>query len=106
LDGIVESTQRHLFFIIQEAFNNIRKHAEATDVSIEILLNEDTLTMIIEDNGVGFDDTMLSEGIGLENMRRRIHGLKGEIFFDSRVGRGTIINIHLKIQPFQQLKAS
>lgn len=82
-----------LYRIIQEATNNVKKHAQATSLEIQLLMYIDEINLIIEDNGIGFDSINISQGIGLKNISSRVNLLNGAMDIDSKLNRGTIINI-------------
>ncbi|MEO7444444.1 MAG: sensor histidine kinase [Ferruginibacter sp.] len=86
-----------LYRVIQEAVNNVIKHAAATHLDISILKDETGIDVTIEDDGRGFDTASLAkqEGIGFANMRTRINYLKGSLEINSRAGKGTLIAIHI-----------
>ncbi|MBN4081760.1 hypothetical protein JYU23_01385, partial [bacterium AH-315-C07] len=94
-----ESVEIALFRIIQESVNNIYKHAEATEVNIEMMKHEDVLNVIIEDNGKGFNKDQLNEdaGIGLKNMETRVSYINGKFEIDSTPGHGTNIIVEIPI---------
>ncbi len=82
--------------IIQECINNVIKHAQATQVDISVIKDEDGLSATIEDNGKGFLlKEKQEEGIGLKNMAARIRYLQGSFEIDSRPGNGTLIAFHI-----------
>jgi len=90
----------HLFRVVQELFSNIIKHSKATKLSVQISAFENEVTLIIEDNGVGFDyQKALREGkgLGLSNLATRVQQLNGELNVDSAIGRGTTAIIELKV---------
>ena len=97
LDSYVEVG---IFRTIQEAVNNIEKHAEATVINLVIEFRRDILNVTIEDNGKGFDtaENVGSESFGLLGMRERINLLNGEFTIKSLKGTGTKISVkvHLK----------
>ncbi|MFI2744677.1 sensor histidine kinase, partial [Zhouia sp. PK063] len=75
---MVEDTVKlNLFRILQEALNNIIKHANATTVVINFTKKAEHLSLEIQDNGTGFDTAKASDGIGLQNMKKRVQQLKG-----------------------------
>lgn len=102
LDGIVPKGQTALFRLVQEALNNIRKHAQATQASVVIEAGATgEICLVITDNGRGFDvAAALSRqpgqtGIGLKSMIERTLAAGGTIEIDSAPGRGTRIDIRL-----------
>ncbi|MGA0609159.1 cache domain-containing protein [Caldimonas sp. KR1-144] len=86
-----EAIKTVLFRVTQEALTNIRKHAAATRVTIELDGDRRGLRLVIEDNGRGFDAQAMAEhpgrGIGLSNMRERIATIGGSFEIESQPGR-------------------
>ena len=88
-----------LFRAIQELLNNVINHAKASSVFIQVVQNEKEINIMVEDNGKGFEkDQVLArtEG-GLNNIRSRVEHLKGSIFIDSMINRGTIVTLVVPI---------
>ena len=86
-----------IYRVIQELLHNTIKHAEANEVLIQINKENDELVIQFEDDGKGFDiDNLKRKGMGLENIRSRINYLKGQINFDSKLGEGTSVLIHVR----------
>jgi len=86
-----------LYRCVQEAVNNVIKHAEADKLSIQLVKDQDGVSVSIEDNGKGFnpESKHQNEGIGLKNMRSRVALLKGTLEVDSIVGKGTSLVIYI-----------
>ncbi|BAV09724.1 Signal transduction histidine kinase [Filimonas lacunae] len=74
-----EEVRLNIFRIVQEIMTNIIKHAHATTVTLEFAYRKKNLLIIAEDNGVGFDPSVLNEkkGIGLRNIESRVQLLNG-----------------------------
>ena len=90
----------HLFRVVQELLSNAIKHSEATKLSVQINAHENEASIIIEDNGKGFDyDKALKEGkgMGLTNLNTRVSQLNGQLNIDSVAGRGTTAIIELTL---------
>jgi two-component system sensor histidine kinase DegS len=92
------------FRIVQEAVNNIRKHANARNAVILIEFMNTELRIFISDDGVGFNTEKLkqksediSSGFGLCSMKERVDLLNGEININSEPGKGTRLNITLPL---------
>lgn len=85
----------HLLRIIQEALLNARKHANPTEVRIELTSNARSDELVVSDDGCGFDPSNvpgIDEGhFGLSMMRERAQRLGGNIWIDSKPGTGTTI---------------
>lgn len=91
-----------LYKIAQEATNNIMKHAEADNVTIQYMKLGDTIQLTIEDDGKGFEVSDLNKsesGFGLASMRNRASSFGAEIFIDSYPGHGTTIMLEF---PFSE----
>ena len=84
-----------IFRIMQELFTNIVKHSNATKVLIQLTRIGDQLSITIEDNGQGFSN--YSPGVGLENIAKRIHELKGHHEIVSVNGNGTSVDISIPL---------
>jgi two-component system sensor histidine kinase DegS len=86
-----------IFRIVQEALNNIVKHADATQAEVKIELR-DKIRLIIKDNGIGFDVHEPKKGsYGLIGMEERLELLDGTIEIDSAKNKGTTIYIQVPI---------
>ncbi len=93
------SLEISIFRIIQELVTNIIKHAHASEANISITQHEDTLSIIVEDDGRGFDPRAMhdSEGMGLGSIEKRVEHLEGTMEVDSTPGKGTNILIDIPI---------
>lgn len=90
LNNTIQTT---IFRIVQEQFNNILKHSNAKLVNIEILLINNNVHLSIKDNGKGFNPIQKKEGIGLENIRRRVQFLDGEFRLTTALDQGCLIEV-------------
>ncbi|MEZ5026684.1 MAG: sensor histidine kinase [Chitinophagales bacterium] len=88
-----------LYRILQEAIQNSLKYANATNIDIQLSADEKELTLLVQDNGKGFDISKLNEkdGIGLKNMQLRAAYLKGNIEIDSSSNSGTTIIVEIPL---------
>lgn len=87
-----------LYRILQECINNVIKHAKANKLSISIHHSNKETSVTVEDDGIGFDKNDNSgSGIGLSNILSRVNYLNGEIDFESRIGFGTLVSIHIPV---------
>jgi two-component system, NarL family, sensor histidine kinase DevS len=79
-----------LYRIVQESLTNVVKHARAGQVSIVLTGKDSSVSILIEDDGVGFDPSRVrGDGLGLVGMRERIGLLGGRVTVESRPGAGT-----------------
>ena len=89
----VETT---LYRIVQEALTNITKHAGATRVSILLSRSERSAILVVEDDGVGFDEATSSTGLGLTGMRERVALVGGRLRVESGEA-GTTIAVEIPL---------
>ena len=96
--------QTGIFRIVQEALNNISKHARAKQVSIKATQAAGGLSLTIEDNGIGFkpknenSQTNIDSGMGLSAMRLRARMIGGRITIASKPGKGTQVELYLPVK--------
>lgn len=88
-----------IYRIVQELLNNILKHASASETYVQLIRENNRLSVVVEDNGKGFDTTVLekSSGAGWENIRSRVEYLKGQLDVHSEPGKGTLVNMEFNI---------
>jgi two-component system NarL family sensor kinase len=96
-NSISKNSSSTIYRIIQELVNNILKHANAQTALIQLIRKNDALSITVEDNGKGFDKTILqnSDGIGYLNLQNRVTYLGGTIDIQSGIGNGTSVNIEI-----------
>lgn len=93
----------HLFRIVQEAINNIEKHAGASTVKLQMLIQNDVVLLKIQDDGKGFDQRDVKpgrkarHGLGLTNMRERALSLGGTYEIKSEPQKGTTIIVRVPL---------
>jgi signal transduction histidine kinase len=86
-----------LYRITHELINNALKHAEATQINVQLVQEDDRVSLTVHDNGKGFDTTMKYTGIGLENIRNRVEAYNGKITFSSSPETGTEVNVDIQL---------
>lgn len=86
-----------LFRSTQELLQNALKHANASEIVVQIMLNLKDLSISVEDNGVGIEKGAMDDAIGLGSLRKRIELIHGEFHIDSSAGHGTTVFINLKL---------
>jgi two-component system NarL family sensor kinase len=98
-DDMESTKQITIFRLIQEILSNIRKHAEAKSVLIQLFRHDNSIHLIIEDDGKGFnyEEAISSGGLGLKNINSRVEFLDGKIEWDSVPERGTTITINIPV---------
>jgi len=98
LSGELESA---LYRIIQEALTNAAKHGRASRAVVEICEQSGEVSLLVRDNGSGFDPGAKSEGFGLLGMHERVALLGGELQVASSLDGGTTIRARLPVQRSQ-----
>jgi signal transduction histidine kinase len=96
LKALPHDIEDELFNIAQEALNNSLRHARAESVVVDIEEDQGTITLSIEDDGVGFDASEKHSGMGLRNMRERANSIAGEFSIHSEAAHGTRVIISVK----------
>jgi two-component system sensor histidine kinase DegS len=103
-DGIARLPKRYelpLFRVIQELLSNIKRHAQATQVTLTVVYNPEeshTLRAYVSDNGCGFvPGEQSGSGMGLTGVRERIQQLDGQLHIESQPGKGTRFQIQIPI---------
>lgn len=85
-----------LFRLVQEAVQNSLKHAEPKQVQVKLSISKEMVTVVVKDDGKGFDSSIQKEGsFGLVGMRERVELLEGEMTIDSQPGAGTLVFIQI-----------
>ncbi len=96
LDNSLELT---IFRTIQELITNIIKHANATEATIYLTQHEDSLNIMVEDNGIGFNLNTINQknGMGIHSIDKRIEHLNGTIDIETAPKQGTTVIIDIPL---------
>lgn len=98
-NALDRNQQGVVFYIVEEAINNARKHASASLINVSVVRQGDMFVVQIADNGVGFDMGSVNTNyeqrgsLGMVNMRERAELLEGRLTVESVPGRGTVITV-------------
>ncbi|MBL7698209.1 MAG: sensor histidine kinase [Chitinophagaceae bacterium] len=94
-----QTTEIIVYRIVQELLTNILKHSGASETFVQLIRDDKRLSIIVEDNGKGFDVASLetSKGAGWTNIRSRVEYLKGQLDIHSQPGKGTLVNIEINM---------
>lgn len=94
-----KSTEVVVYRIVQELLNNIIKHAQATEATIQLSRNNNLISLTVEDNGKGFDMNTIEsyKGIGLQNLQNRVDYLNGKMDMKSD-SKGTSVLIEFELK--------
>jgi signal transduction histidine kinase len=88
---------RTLFRLTQEALTNICKHAEATEVQLNLKTESNQVYLAINDNGRGFSYPQITSGYGLQGMKERVAAMNGNFHLQTSPGQGCQITITLPL---------
>jgi two-component system sensor histidine kinase DegS len=96
-----QEVNNHLFRIVQEALNNTRRHAKANEVNVKLIYSNESVKLLIQDNGIGFlfkdiDSYPHQERIGLIGMQERARLLNSDLQVFSEPGKGTTISVEFQ----------
>jgi signal transduction histidine kinase len=91
-----------IYRIMQEALANVARHSTADQVVISLHFEEGQVTIMIQDDGCGFDTSKHFDGIGLESMRERAESLNGDFSITSTIGQGTKVKAVFPIQTLKE----
>ncbi|MFN8252914.1 MAG: PAS domain S-box protein [Ferruginibacter sp.] len=94
VDDISMEQKLAIFRIVQEQVNNILKHAQASEVSISLLKQNDFTNLVIKDNGKGFSPDENAKGIGLNNIEARVKAFSGAVQIISSPGNGCTVEVN------------
>jgi len=99
--GIAPSVELAIYRIAQEAINNVRRHAQAQHVTIQLDMGSESIHLLVEDDGQGFDmasdlSSLAQQGsFGLMGIQERVELLGGRVQVQSNIGRGTRLEVWL-----------
>ncbi len=91
-----EGIEIGMYRVCQELLHNIQKHANAKEVSIQLMKSKGRLVLTVEDDGKGFDMQQLRhKGHGLMNIQSRVQAMGGTVDFESTPGKGTVVRVRV-----------
>ncbi len=95
--SIPRMTAASIYRIVQELVNNVIRHARASQALVQMIRKGDMLSIAVEDDGAGFDGSILGQGggVGYLNLRNRVAYLNGTIDIETSPGNGTSVNIEI-----------
>ena len=103
--------ETNIYRVTQEAVNNAIKYAEANYILVTLNLTDDLLSVVIDDDGKGFDTSILNKapknnsegGMGVFFMKERVGYINGRLFFNSTLGEGTRVTLNYKLNQEKEL---
>lgn len=101
LDNRLEnSLELTIFRVIQELITNVIKHADATEATVHLTNHEDSINIMVEDNGKGFNPSQITKtnkGMGISSIDKRIEHLDGKLTIESEKNKGTTVIIDIPL---------
>ncbi len=96
---LLENTEIMIYRIVQEMVNNMLKYAGASKVTLDVIYDDDIVSIRFADNGSGFnvEEKMKNKSIGLTSIQSRVNFLGGKININSKEGRGTTFFINIPV---------
>lgn len=88
----------NLYRIVQEVINNALKHSRADHIFFKVHKNDKQIEIEIKDDGIGFDEMKIEEGLGIQNVKHRMRISKLKGLFESEPGKGTKIKLILDLK--------
>lgn len=101
IDGVISKEKEISFYrVIQEALNNILKHSEATEASVQVSILPKKVVVGIADNGKGFEREKIDEisNLGFLGMKERVQNFGGTFAISTFPGKGTLLTITIPIE--------
>ena len=95
--ALAPDEQIEVFRIVQEGLGNVRKHADAERAAVRIWLRDGQRVVTVMDDGTGFEEANETPGQGLRNIKERAARIAGAASVQSRPGRGTTVEVALRV---------
>jgi signal transduction histidine kinase len=92
-----EKLELTVYYCAHELVNNSTKHSGAKNINVQLVQDDGSISLTVQDDGCGFEEQSVKEGSGLKNIRNRIAAFNGTIDVAASPGKGSEINIELKI---------
>ena len=89
--------RRDFYLIFKEAVNNLAKYSEATKAIVKVATDHQMIHLEVSDDGKGFDQDTTRLGNGIENMKQRAEKWNAPLLIVSERGKGTTINLDMKV---------
>ena len=89
-----------VYRVVQESLSNVSRHAQASQVEVELICEDDAVNLSVRDNGVGFNAEQLGKAgghLGLLSMKERVRLTKGKLHVESRPSQGTYIRVDVPL---------
>ncbi|HND86690.1 MAG TPA: sensor histidine kinase [Saprospiraceae bacterium] len=101
-EGLDETVALNCYRIVQELLQNSLKHAQASEILVQINHTDQQIALLVEDDGKGFDPETMKKGMGTDNIARRVQFLKGELSIHTAPGEGTSTLATIPVSPTER----
>lgn len=101
-----KNVEFNLYTICLELCNNILKHAEATEVQIELIKKNEALQLFVSDNGQGFSVEDTTNGMGMKNLKARASALNAKLHIQSKPYEGTLVSMKMPLTSNQSVQTA
>ena len=101
-DSLDDPIRTCLYRLVQEALHNVSSHSRARHATVTVRQRGDSVSLTVEDDGVGFDPAR-TRGLGLLGMEERVKQLGGHLRIESQPGKGTVLQAELPLSPKRSL---
>lgn len=96
-NSLTMDARKNAYMIYKEAINNVVKHSKATKVEVKIVMENNQIIIEVSDNGIGFDQNLITEGNGLRNFEERAENNEMKLNIDSVAGIGTKVLLEIPL---------
>jgi len=93
-----ESVEVACYSVVHELINNALRYADASLIQVQLMYENDSVSVVVSDNGCGFDVEAPHEGTGIDSIRERIRALGGQLTISSTKGEGTEVHFHIQVK--------
>jgi signal transduction histidine kinase len=94
--SVSADSEQVLFRVLQEALANVARHSQATKAWVTLQSENDHVTLMVKDNGIGYDTQRIAKGIGLDSMKERLAAVNGILEISSLPSHGTCITARVR----------
>jgi signal transduction histidine kinase len=98
LADLGEEVTTCIYRVVQEALTNCARHANARSVRVSLHGENDLVHLAIQDDGIGFDTSMDTEGLGIVGIKERLHDVGGTVKITSEPQRGTLLLVEIPLE--------
>lgn len=98
MDGrFANDLEQAMFRICQELINNSIRHGNCANIYVQFINHGTSLVLMVEDDGVGYDENHISYGLGIKNIQSRVELFSGTVEIDSGLNKGTVTTIEIPL---------